>query len=133
MVKDFLITSETESTYVCIARMGPKKPAIPAQWLFQAWNTESLSSKHICYIYMYIPFYMCTVLYIFRKINLHVHVHTPPAVSTISQVFTLEEVISTQASDGKESSFSGIVFAVLMSINIDEETRSVAWRWSAIV
>ena len=63
---------------------GARKPAIPAQWLFQAWNTQSLSSKHICTyifhstcvcIYMYVH-ELYVHVYIFRKINLHECMYT---------------------------------------------------------
>ena len=51
------------------------------------------------------------------------------SVSTITKVYSIEEVIRTQGS-GKDNSFSGIVYALLMSLNIDNDpARVVSFRW----
>ena len=52
-------------------------------------------------------------------------------VSAITRVYTVEEMIQSQAS-GKEPSFSGILYATLMSIDIDNEAdpaRIISFRW----
>ena len=71
----------------------------------------------------YTHIYTCTATFTFA---LH-------AVSTITEVYTIEEVLRAQAS-GKETSFSGIVYALLMSINIDESDPacSISYRWLVI-
>ena len=58
----------------------------------------------------------------------NLHLCTP--VSTITKVYTIGEVLRAQAS-GKETSFSGIVYAILMSITIDKSdpARSLSYRW----
>ena len=52
-------------------------------------------------------------------------------VSFITKVYTVAELLRAQAS-GKEPSFSGILYAILMSIGIDEEAdpaRIISFRW----
>lgn len=76
--------------------------------------------------YTYIPvnWDLKCMLFIYTRIY---HLYTP--VSTITKVYSIEEVIRTQGS-GKDNSFSGIVYALLMSLNIDNDpARVVSFRW----
>lgn len=69
--------------------------------------------------------YLCSPLLSPHILSLSLYM----SVSTITKVYTVEELVNTQAL-GQESSFSGILYAVLMSINIDgDPTRVVTTRW----